>query len=499
MIRENRDWIWKAAAMSIFLFFIFKLFYPNPNMVMDSYMYIDTAVSNRSINAYPIGYSRFMQLFCFFCHSATVFVWYQYLLLETACLLFYLTILHFFRPSKATAYIIFVFLFCNPLFSYLSNFIMSDTVFIALSIGWVVQMIWVIYRPRRYMVFVNGGILFFAFTIRYNALWYPMIASLALLLTRLSTGYKIAAILLQFGLIGAFVVYTRTEAKQATGAAQFSPFGGWQLANNALYMYGHTDFKQDKPVPAPFRDLDSAVRYYFDSSHRQESLLNYEAEGPGFYYMVSGNSPLIRYMIQQTGIDQGYKSFPKWGAMGYLYSGYGSYLIRSHPMAYLRYWVWPNSIRFFYPPAEIFWRYSPYFIRTDSFCLQTTKLFNIKTLAASWPLIKFRTDLFSWYPMAFMLLHLFFFLALAGFFLFGGVKVASRTDLYVFGFIVLLWLANFGFSVTASCVVLRYEIFSVIVAGSFALIWADRIYAGGTKAAPKVVKKESSPFSYTHE
>ena len=42
--------------------------------------------------------------------------------------------------------LLFLFLFLNPLFLYCSNFIMSDPLFTTLSIGWLVQLIWLIQR-----------------------------------------------------------------------------------------------------------------------------------------------------------------------------------------------------------------------------------------------------------------------------------------------------------------------------------------------------------------
>jgi hypothetical protein len=474
--RLSRFYCWGFLSSTLLFWFVFKYFYPYPNMVMDSYVYVKGAVLNLGANSFPIGYSKFLQLFGLFSRSTGLLVWLQYLLLESAYLLLFFTLLYFFRTPQLISNILFAFLFWNPLFLFVSNFIMSDALFTALSIFWICQLIWLICDPRPYMIWIQAGLLFLAFTIRYNALYYPLVACLALLLTRLSIWYRIAAILLQFIFIGAFSLFTRSEMLQLTGERQFSPFGGWQVANNALYMYGHIQQETNEPVPAEFQSLDSIVRQYFNSTHRVESLLEYDAEGPGFFYMVSDKSPLLKYMYRQYGADTLFQDFKGWGKMGVICSGYGAYLVRRHPLDFARYWMLPNAVRYFYPPTEIFSMYSPYIFRQDEFGKMAMQLFDLKTLAVGLPLINLRTSLLSYYPSFFMLLNLFFVFAFTGFCLFGGLKKTNGFKLYTIGLIAVLWTCNFFFAVTASCIVLRYQIFIMIVEFPFALVLTDFIY-----------------------
>ena len=69
--RKNRNYLIMAAVCSLLLFFVFKLFYPYPNMVMDSYVYIKAMAQNLGANSYPIGYSKFLQLFSLFSRNTT--------------------------------------------------------------------------------------------------------------------------------------------------------------------------------------------------------------------------------------------------------------------------------------------------------------------------------------------------------------------------------------------------------------------------------------------
>src|SRR5580658_520037 len=161
--REYRSYFWVGIVLSLWLFFIFKQFYPYPNMVMDSYVYLKAAVLDMGANSFPIGYSRFLQLLIYFGCSGNTIIWIQFLLLDAACLVFLGTVCHFFQPSKVGSLLLLVFLFCNPLLFYMSNFIMSDTLFTALSLSWVAQLIWIIGKPKSWMIWSHALLLVLVF------------------------------------------------------------------------------------------------------------------------------------------------------------------------------------------------------------------------------------------------------------------------------------------------------------------------------------------------
>ncbi|HEV3325633.1 MAG TPA: hypothetical protein VG052_08500, partial [Puia sp.] len=320
-----------------------------------------------------------------------------------------------------------------------------------------------------------------AFTFRYNALYYPIVASVAILLSRFQIGYKIGAILLQFVLVGAFMLFTSSMIQGMTGINQFSPVGGWHIANNALYMYEHT-YREDKdPVPAKFREVDSVVRHYFDYSYRDQNLLNYGIGGGGDFYENNDSSPLRKYMYWKYRVNDFFQSFSAWGAMGSICSGYGNYLIKKHPLDYSRYYMWPNTIRYFSPPTEIFTMQSPYYLRHDDLGKMAAQQFGLKTLTVAGQLIKFRSSLFSYYPVVFALVNLFFILSFIGFCFFSGIKRTNIANLYMIFLFVLLWFCNFCFSVASASIFLRYQIFILIVQFAIGLLLAEVIYLKGEK------------------
>ena len=480
--RANRLYLLSAALLSIVLFFIFKLMYPYPQMVMDSYVYIRPMAEGLGANSFPIGYTWFLQLFSILSHSVTVLVWLQYLLLVLVLLLFYFTLLFFFEPRRWVKWALFTFFFLNPLFFYIGNFIMSDTLFTALSVLWITQLIWMIARPRLYMLFTHAVLLLLVFTVRYNALYYPIFASLVILFIRLRPWWKMAAIALQFLLIGAFILYTSHAMESLGGVRQFSPFGGWKMANNALYMYGHVCQEKNDPVPAKFGRLDSMVRRYFNTYRQVDDLTRPTSDG-GFY-MSNDASPLRQYQYWQYGSDSSFLNFKKWVPMGTLCASYGSYLVRKYPLQFVRWFIWPNTQRYIITPPEVFATFSPFFLRDDDLGREASQWFGLTTLTVSWKYINLRTSILSPYPLLLCMIHLAFFMGLLGMLLLKYIKRINTTQAFIVLAIGGFWLCDLFFKVTAGGIVFRHQLFAMIIECAFALLFFDIIYGNNDSKAP---------------
>lgn len=253
-----------AAAIQLI---VFKIWYPYASFINgDSYSYLETAYHNMSINIYPIGYSMFLRLFSVFTRSDVALVSFQYILALTSIMAFLFTLFYFYRPSKPIKNILFCFMLFNPVLLYLANYVSSDAFFLSLSLIWFTQLFWIIHKPTKKLIIINAMILFIAFTVRYNALFYPFIAAITLFQGKKSLGYRLGGIILSFLLIGCFVLYTGNKYYELTGYKQFTPFTGWQTANNALYAFRYVDSLKRVNVPAKFQALDKIVRTYFDST-----------------------------------------------------------------------------------------------------------------------------------------------------------------------------------------------------------------------------------------
>ncbi|WP_315814458.1 hypothetical protein [Paraflavitalea speifideaquila] len=194
-------------------------------------------------------------------------------------------------------------------------------------------------------------VLSIAFMVRYNALIYPLISLIAILLTRNSVKRKINYIVIMFFPIGLFVLFTMYQYKQETEIWQFSPFSGWQLANNAMYAYKFVDSASRKPVLPKFRNLDNMIRRHFDTT-RDAKKHPEELSLASTMYMWTRHQPLFKYRDSIFRSDTISSEFRKWASMGPFYAEYGKHIIRKYPMYYFKYFIVPNSIRYYSLPLE---------------------------------------------------------------------------------------------------------------------------------------------------
>lgn len=493
--RINRLYLYGAIGASIALLVLFKLFYPYPNLVMDSYYYLRAASANADVNAWPIGYSRFLQLIGMFTHSHLVLVGVQYLFLELCLLLLFFTLRLFFPLGRLSSIFLFLFFFVNPMLLYTSNLVMADALFNGLSILWITQLLWIIFHPRPFMILTHALLLVLAFTVRYNALYYPFISILAFLLSRQSTRLKLIGIGLPLLMLGSFIVYTSNKMEAYCGVRQLSPFGGWKLANDALYMYAHVQTGNSDTVPARFQALDSAVRSFYATTQWPGDLAVID-DMHGSPFMFSKYYPLVQYMYNQYGWDTTimFLNIQKWSRMGPLYADYGSYLIKKYPVSFARYFLWPNCTRYFLPPEEIYMTITPFYLRGDDLGTEATRWFGITTLRVPPFYMFLRIHLLSVYPLLFCLLHLSFLLTLFGFSLnkgWKGITPPLRNCLIV---IIGLWLTDLLFSLTAAAIVLRYQLFMATLELPLVLFFTSHIYRPAGKPL-------SLPFqkSYDHD
>lgn len=481
---ENKPYVWTAVIGIVVQLLFFKYWYPFASYINgDSYAYMETAYFNLAINTYPVGYSMFLRLFSVFTHSDTALVVFQYVLLQGSVLSLIFTLFHFYNPARLTRIGLFGFMLFNPAFLYLANYVSSDTLFLSLSIMWFTSLLWIIYRPTTRLIVFHSLVLFLAFTIRYNALFYPLIAGVAFLLTKKYYPLKLAGLALCLLLIGSFINYNANQYKELTGIRQFTPFTGWQMANNAMYAYKFVPRAGRKPAPARFKKIDKMVQDYFDSTrnnpmHPEEDLV------ASTIYMWTPSAPLRMYMEQQFKKDSTAPEMKRWASVAPLYKDYGTYLIKTYPMAFLKYYLFPNALKYYAPPVEFLESYST---GVDSVHPIAQRWFSYKTNKITTIFKDFKVDILNFYPILTGTMNVIFFLGMLGFLVLEGYKqhrMMSKGLLLV----VCLWLVNFGFSVFASPIALRFQMFPIIVMTSFAFLFMGFIISEATKK-PEEVKE----------
>lgn len=441
-----------------------RLLFPFPNFLPDSYSYLEAAYNNQFINVWPIGYSKFLRLFSCFTKSHVTLILFQYLLLYGSILYFIFSTAYLLTCGKWLFRIMIVTSVLNPLIFFISNFISSDAIFAALSIIWLTQLFWILHKPSGSLFVSHALALLLAFTFRYNAIYYPIISIITILFSQSSVRQRAAGVTSIILLIGGFMAATAREYKTVTGSTQFSAFGGWQLASNALYAYGHVAPDAPSTVPPKFKALQKVVFAHNDSL----SHIKYRPDGElGIYYLWEEGAPLKRFMHVKYKKDSTTNSLARWTSMAPLYSDYGLYLIYHHPGAFIRHYLLPNMKNYYVPPIEFLGIFNLGTDKVDPIAKDWFSLKSNKISRYSGGILIKETQQF---PVVLAVINLLYVLSLLAFVILGGHKKMSRPSVIILWYFLIIWLCNFGFSVLASPIVMRYQVFPFVTTLVFLLI-----------------------------
>jgi hypothetical protein len=474
---NNRPYVWTAIIGIILQLLFFKYLYPFASYINgDSYAYMETAHQNLSINTYPVGYSMFIRLFSVITHSDTALVVCQYLMLQASILSLVFTLFYFYNPHRYTRIGLFGFMLFNPAFLYLANYVSSDTLFLSLSLTWFNILLWIVYRPSRKLMIYHALILFLAFTVRYNALYYPLIAGIAFLLSRQSILQKVAGMALCVVLLGSFIQYNKHKYYEISKKSIFTPFTGWQMANNAMYAYKFVPKAERKPVPKKYQVLDNMIREYFDSTvgnprHPEENLV------ASTIYMWTPGAPLRTYMQNQFKKDSTAPEMQRWASVSPLFEEYGKYIIKQYPLTFAQFYLLPNALKYYAPPIEFLEFYST---GVDSVHPIAQVWFEYKSNKIETKFKDFKVDILNFYPILVGTMNVIFFLGMIGFLVLQGYKQQTLMGKGLL-LVVCMWLTNFGFSVFASPIALRFQLFPILVMTSFAFLFMEFLIKEATK------------------
>lgn len=487
--RRNRIILYLAATAIVIQFVLFKYLYPFANYIHgDSFTYLRAAEHNSTIEFYPIGYSKFLRLISVFAKPDIVLTSLQYLMIQCSILFLLFTVFYFCKAGKVTQALLFCFMICNSLFLHLGNMVSSDGLFLALSMTWFALLIWIIYNPSNKIICWHAVVLFLAFTVRYNALIYPFIAVLAFGLSNLSLRKKVAGVGLSLILIIWFVGLTMFQYKNLTGYWQFSPFSGWQWANNAMNAYREVDSADRKPVPLQFRALDNRIRIFFDT-HRTLGLA-----GATPAYMWTRRFPLMQYRDSLFENNPAATDLKTWASLGPLYSSYGKYIVKKYPMHFLQYFIGPNASKYFVPPLEYLENYNAGYPVVPESAVNWFGYANNQ--------VKTRTETgnvwtLQYYPFLVSIINMILFLMLLSYLALKGWKYNPT-----FNKIILLagffWLAYAAFNIFAAPTVLRYQAFPASLSATFALLLID--WMGRLTQHLKLQSQQQKPDSeFSHK
>jgi hypothetical protein len=469
---QNKKVLFIYILVAIFQFAIFKYFYPFASYIHgDSFSYLDAAYENRTINTYLIGYSKFLRLFSVFAKPDYLLVSFQYLLIHCSVLFLLFSTFYFFKITRPIKYIILICMLFNPLFWHLANLISSDGLFLSISMIWFTLLLWVIYKPSKRIIIWHAISLFLAFTVRYNSLIYPFISAGAFYLSKLSLKQKIAGIGSGAILCLLFVCFTSYQYKKLTGHWQYSPFSGWQLANNAMYTYRYVDSAKRKPVPDKFKELDNMIRDYFDST-RDRKKFYIENLQASTVYMWTPTLSLFRYREKVFSKDTAAKEFRKWASMGPIYKEYGLHIIRNYPLHFVQYFVWPNANKYYAPPVEFLQKYNSGKISVTK---QAKDWFGYKSLKVSTRFKSKIVRILNFYPIFSGIINVVMLCTLLCYVILKGWNFQTR---YSKGVLLAagVWLLNAGFTILASSAALRFQSFPIMLTTIFSALLIDWMF-----------------------
>jgi hypothetical protein len=415
---------------------------------------------------WPVGYSKFLRFISVFNYTGTGLFFVQYSILQVSILFFILTVSFLLNPGKWAIRILTIFLVLNPLWLYVSNFVSSDSLFAALSIIWLVTLCWIVYKPGKDLVIFHGIILFIVFSVRYNALYYPIFSIAIVLISKvnlkLKTAYLIAVCLPVFAFIG----YTTSLYNKKYDTNQFSPFGGWQLASNAMYMYAHVVPKSPRHVPLSLKTLHELTYHHMDSLNHVKPKFRPDEE-LGVYYLWDVKAPMKSYLIKYSVGDSTTPYLKRWAKLAPLYKKYGTWLIRQYPIEYGKYYLWPNLINYYSPSTEFLGYYN---MDTDTIENVAVQWFKYKTNKVHGYSRNKKIDVTSIFPTILAVINVVFIAGFIGFFFISGFKRVNTVSKKLLVLLLLVWISNLLFSVIASPIVLRYQVFPFIFTATFATI-----------------------------
>lgn len=457
--KRNRYILCLAGAAILIQFAIFKYLYPFASYIHgDSFSYINGADKNLSINTYLIGYSKFLRLFSVFSRSDVLLTAVQYLFIQCSVTCLILTLFYFYNPGKITQIILLCFMVFNPLFLHLANLISSDGFFLSLSMIWFTLLIWIIQRPSKKMIIWHAIVIFIAFTVRYNAMIYPVISIVAFGLSRISLRQKLVGAGAGIALCGLFVLFTSVQFKTLTGYGQYSPFSGWQLANNAMYAYRYVDSASRKPVEKRFQVLDNMVRNFYDSTRDVKKYPSEAVEASSFY-MWSPTMPLVLYKNNLFKKDTAAKELKKWSSMGPYYKDYGLYIIKMYPGYFIRHFIWPNANKYFAPPIEFLESYNS----GKPFITPGVQAwFGYKSTFVKTRMKNNKVWILDFYPILSGSINLAILCGLICYCLLKGWQYSRHFNKVVI-IMGLLWFLNAAFTIGASSAALRYQSFPILI------------------------------------
>lgn len=338
------------------------LCYPYPDTMADSFGYLRAAIDDTFFIYRPFGYSAFLQVIHVLSHSVVSILVSQLLVLLLAAAMLILAVKCYFPIRRIWLRLLLIgVMLLNPVALYMSNCIMSDTLFTA-EIYLMLAMMTVIIMEQSWTAMVLFVAAFAAslFT-RYSAVFFVVVFVPLILMVRHNPIRWTTLALIVVSVVGYYRT-VKADMYEATHLHQFSTgFDGWQWANNGLHV---VPFLEDEDLQPKAMPKNGRVKRLHEFCVRRfdDKLLECTEQGtkPTAAMIWSGEMPLKQYMFyyMQTNNTPYPIAWAKLG--GSVYADYGKWLIKTYPLLFWKHYLAPNIKYIFVPTSmELVRTYKP--------------------------------------------------------------------------------------------------------------------------------------------
>lgn len=186
----------------------------------------------------------------------------------------------------------------------------------------------------------------------------------------------------------------------------------------------------------------------------------------------------------------------KWATVSPIMKEYGLFLIKAYPNEFAKFYLIPNAIKYYTPPVEFLDHYS---MGVDSVNETAKVWFGYKSNKLTCYFKDFKVNVLNFYPILTGTMNVVLVFSLISFIVLRGYKQNQELKK---GLILLtaLWAINFGFSVFASPIALRFQLFPILISLSFTFLLMEFLIkaAKGTTVENSGYLKSDKAVSIKH-
>ncbi|HVU54291.1 MAG TPA: hypothetical protein VHD83_04515, partial [Puia sp.] len=264
---------------------------------------------------------------------------------------------------------------------------------------------------------------------------------------------------LPIALIWVFVFETQEASVKFSGHRQYSMFTGWQLANNALYIYNQIDVDNSFFPTKGSKELNGLALSFFKDL-RTYDYNKFLGGYVGNFFIRQPEAPLKQYFSKKYESRDERQYVLDWADASETFRVFGQKIILHYPIQYMLYFVVPNVKRYFFPPLshlEIYNYGDPDIepIAQRWFNYKSDKVHCISPTLQGAILFLF-TPLFALANIAFLICLFLVIKFLAHF-------KDNRAFMFQTMFAALFLVFNFAFSIISTVNILRYQYVPIYV------------------------------------